>query len=67
MSNKLIAYLDYSINVECPICGHSNDIVDHDDENKVAYDLFNNKWQDLNFEFTCKKCDVLLLLDEIRY
>lgn len=64
------AYLEYSVNVDCPKCEESNDITDseHDTECEVPKALFNNKWDDLKgFDVTCEHCGHEFKIEEVEY
>ena len=62
------AYLDWSLDVECPKCSEDNTISDseHDPEHAVSKAIFTNAWDDLKgFEVTCKHCSHEFKLDEV--
>lgn len=72
---KVVAQVDYSVNVTCPHCDKSIDLISdddglYDDDNIVSRQFFkNNKdgWEDMDIEFTCHHCDGEFVLDELEY
>jgi predicted RNA-binding Zn-ribbon protein involved in translation (DUF1610 family) len=66
MSN--IAYLEWSLHVECPSCGEEFDLCDQDFENAFGQAIFTNKWNDLiGEEVTCDHCGYEFELDEVQH
>jgi ribosomal protein S27E len=65
-----IAYVDWSLHVDCPACGESNDLAhpEHDTENDIARHIFSNNWERLKgWEVTCGSCNHEFTLDSIEY
>ena len=65
-----IAYVEWSLNVECPKCKLDNDLARsiHDGGNDIARHIFNNEWDVLKgWEITCEHCKFEFLLDDIIY
>jgi len=42
-----VAYLEWSLNVECPSCGGEFDLARQDDIEWFSGNIFNNKWDKL--------------------
>lgn len=54
------AFLDWSLYVDCPKCGLSNDLSSarHDAEHEIARHIFSNDWDKLEgHEVTCEGCE----------
>ena len=67
---KNIAYVEWSLNVECPKCKLDNDLADsiHDVEHDIARHIFNSTWDKLKgWEITCDKCGFEFLIDDVIY
>lgn len=64
------AYLDYSLDVECPSCEAIIDLTSehHDGEYYLATKIFTNKWDEVKgFEITCEHCGYQFKLDGVEY
>ena len=60
------AYLDWSLEVECPACHEEFDLAKDDDDNVVANAIFNNNWEALEgYEAICPECFHEFLLTEV--
>ena len=67
---KPTAFLDWSLNVECPKCEHENDLADsgHDYENQISTHIFSGEWGKLgNFTVTCEECLYEFSIDKVEY
>ena len=62
------ARLYWSLYVDCPKCGETFDLADHDDEYTCAKAVFTNQWDLLKGrEVTCPKCDHEFKLEKVEY
>lgn len=62
------AHLQWSLDVECPICKESVDIAQHDDEHDITTSIFNNQWGALiDYDFTCPECGEEFLISGVVY
>lgn len=62
------AYLEYSVNVECPKCEESTDLVDNDDDHIVSRAIFSNNWDALKgHEVTCEHCGHEFKIEKVEY
>lgn len=64
------AILSWSLDVECPHCKEEFDIaaIDHEFDNRFAYAIFNNQWDDLNeSEIDCPKCEKTFEISKVEY
>lgn len=62
------AYLSWSVDVDCPKCGESNDLSKSDDDKVVANAIFHNNWDALKgFEVICESCKHAFILDAVEY
>lgn len=62
------ARLYWSLYVDCPKCGETFDLADHDDEYTCAKAVFTNQWDLLKGrEVTCPKCDHEFKLEKVDY
>ena len=65
---KNIAYLDWSLGIECPNCTVENNLADNDDDQIVSSAIFHHNWDALKgFEVTCKFCNHEFKLDGVEY
>ncbi|CAM0047791.1 hypothetical protein VPHK394_0067 [Vibrio phage K394] len=72
---KVIAQVDYSVNITCPHCDRSIDLIsddncNYDDDSVVSRQFFTNSrdgWEDIGLEFTCHHCDGEFELDSLEY
>lgn len=65
-----MAQLDFSVDVDCPYCGESQDIAKDDADHIVRNAIFNNNWQDLEgYEHICefKGCGETFLIEKVEY
>lgn len=65
-----VARLDWSLHVDCPKCGRSNDLAtgDHDPEYTVARAIFTNAWHELDgHEVTCIGCGHEFSIKTVEY
>lgn len=65
-----VAYLEWSLNVDCPACGESNDLAagDHDCEHSIVRHIFGNTWNKLaGWEVQCKHCQHEFKLEKVEY
>jgi hypothetical protein len=63
---KNIAYVSWSLDIECPECGESIDISKDDDEDRISTSIFNNSWERLiGHSVICPKCSVEFDIDEV--
>ncbi len=64
------AYLEWSLNVECPKCKEDNDLSsgDHDPENEAGKAIFSNAWDDLKgHAVVCEHCGHEFKIDEVEH
>jgi ribosomal protein S27E len=69
-AKKPTARLEWSLYVDCPKCGDSNDIADpnHDTEHGIAQAIFTNDWDKLQkLEVTCEHCRHEFQIDRVEY
>ena len=69
-AKKPIAYLQWSLTVDCPKCNHYNDLATskHDCENTIARHIFHNDWHKLqDWEVTCEGCGHEFQIDSVVY
>lgn len=63
-----IAWLDWSLDIQCPKCEEYTDLADGDDDGVYSSAVFNNNWDAVKgHEVTCKHCKHEFILDEIQY
>jgi uncharacterized protein YbaR (Trm112 family) len=63
---KNIAYVSWSLDINCPECGESIDISKDDDEDRISTKIFNNSWDRLiDHSVICPKCSVEFDIDEV--
>lgn len=70
MSAKPKAYLQFSIDVDCPECEESFDLCDdkNDYDQRITDQIFNNQWADLKgAEVTCTHCGYEFEIEEVTY
>lgn len=66
MSN--IAYVDWSLDIECPKCGETFNIANNDEDGVFASAIFNNNWDSLNGEeIKCIYCYHKFKIDSVEY
>jgi hypothetical protein len=64
------ALLDWSLHVDCPKCGESNDLAraQHDCEHDIARRIFTNDWDKLEgWEVTCEHCEHEFTIERVEY
>jgi hypothetical protein len=64
------ALLDWSLHVDCPKCGLSNDLASglHDAEHSIARHIFTNAWEKLGgWEVTCEGCEHEFTIERVEY
>ena len=69
-AKKPTARLDWSLHVDCPKCGGSNDLAScqHDVEHDIARYIFNNAWDKLDgWEVTCDGCGHEFEIERVEY
>lgn len=67
---KPTANLDWSLTVDCPACGESNDLAaqEHDSEYSISRHIFSNEWDKLSgWEVTCEHCAHEFTIDGVEY
>lgn len=63
-----IAYLSWSLDVDCPKCEEEIDLCINDCDQVVSGAIFNNKWDDLKGHVvTCIKCKHEFVLGGVEY
>ena len=63
-----IAYLEWSVDVECPACGECFDLAKDDDDHIVGNAIFGDKREDLvGYEAVCPECSHEFLISEIQH
>jgi DNA-directed RNA polymerase subunit RPC12/RpoP len=70
MSKRPTANLEWSLYVDCPKCGESNDLAEphHDTEHDIARHLFSNDWDNLEgWEVTCGHCGHEFEIEKVEY
>lgn len=67
---KPTANLYWSLHVDCPKCGKSNDLAggEHDVEHDIARHIFTNDWEGLRgWEVTCEHCGHEFTIERVEY
>lgn len=66
---KETAYLQYTVDIECPHCEMVFDLVEHnDDDGVISTPIFNNEWDDLKgLEVVCDHCSKEFILEKVEY
>lgn len=57
---KVKGSLYFTVDVECPECGHDFDIMNSEEQNDdacITKPLFNNDWDNCRDKTVCPKCD----------
>ena len=70
INEKPTAFINWSLNVDCPKCEHDNDLADsiHDTEYSIAKHVFSNDWDKLDgWEVVCEKCNHEFNIDKVDY
>jgi C4-type Zn-finger protein len=63
---KNIAYVYWSLDIDCPECGESIDISNDDDEGHISTSIFNNSWDRLiGRSVMCPVCGAEFDIDEV--
>ena len=68
--SKPTATLYWSLDVDCPKCGESNDLSrqHHNEDYQISKAIFGNRWDDLaGRETTCEHCDHEFELEKVEY
>jgi len=62
------AYVDWSLEIECPKCKEEFNLANMDDDGKYATAIFNNTWKKLHGEeVKCIYCNHEFLIDGVEY
>lgn len=64
------ANLDWSLHVDCPKCGETNDLSsgEHDAEYSIARHIFNNDWDKLSgWEVKCQHCAHEFAIEKVEH
>lgn len=68
---KAVAFLDWSLEVECPKCKLDIDLVQYEadhGENDIANRIFNNRWDDLiGYDIECPHCRHDFKIEKVEY
>lgn len=68
---KPTAFLDWSLDTECPHCGREVDLVKYDSDHgdsSIAKMIFTNRWDALaDWEIECQHCQKEFKLDGVEY
>lgn len=70
MSTTPVAYLNWSLYVDCPACKESNDLAhpEHDNEHETARRIFSNDWDKLKGkEVHCGACGHDFTIERVEY
>ena len=70
MEEKQTAILYCSLNISCPSCNESIDLLDgpYDDDGIYSTPIFNNNWGELKGrDITCEKCECEFLIEDVEY
>ena len=63
-----VAFLEYSIMVDCPNCGDTFDLVDTDHDHDISAAIFTNRWDDLrDYEVECTTCKYEFKIERVEY
>jgi len=65
------AFLDWSLDVECPHCKEEVDLVKYESDsgdNDIALRIFGNRWDDLaGYDIECPHCHNDFQIDKVEY
>ena len=69
---KVTGYADYSVNITCPTCGDTFDVIgtENDDDSVVTKPMFENTTKsctNMDIQIVCPSCDSELILDKLEY
>lgn len=65
---KPTAFIEWSLNVECPECGEDTDLASQDDIEWFSAAIFNNKWDTLKGSVaTCEHCRHEFAISGVEY
>lgn len=65
---KPLAFLNFSLYVNCPHCDELMDLSENDFDYIVTNALFDNRWDDLNgYDTSCPKCDTDFQIEKVVY
>ena len=71
MTKKAIAFIEYSINVDCPHCGEDIDLVDvesNSGDHDISHLVFTNEWDKLEgWDIDCPHCKQSFQLEKLEY
>ena len=68
ITKQNIAWVSWSLDIDCPKCGESIDLSDQDDDRIFSIAIFSNKWNDLKgADCYCDKCLHEFVVDGIEY
>lgn len=71
MKKKAIAFLEYSINVDCPHCEEDIDLVDMESnsgDHDISNLVFRGAWDSLiNWDIDCPHCKQAFQLEKLEY
>ena len=70
MTTRPTALLNWSLYVDCPKCGKSNDLAEpgHDTEHEIARHIFANAWDKLDgWEVKCQHCGHEFTIETVEY
>ena len=64
---KNVAYVNWSLEIDCPNCEHEIDLYDFPDED-IGKWLFTNQWDKFHdYEVACPNCNMSFKLDGIEH
>lgn len=66
-----VAFLDWSLDIDCPRCGNVVDLVQYDadsGDNDIANMIFRNRWDHLEgYDIECPRCKHDFKIDRVEY
>lgn len=66
-----IAFIDYSLDIECPQCKQEIDLVEYESnsgENFLSCQIFTSKWDDISgYLVECPHCHNDFQIDKVEY
>ena len=66
-----IAFVDWSLDIECPHCEKEIDLVDYEsnsEDNYLSVKIFTNKWDEISgFLVECPHCHHDFQIDKVEY
>lgn len=68
-NQDVIAYLHWSVDIECPYCGTEFNLLDnHNEDNGITVAIFHNRWDELKgITVRCPKCQEKFKLKKAVY